>query len=599
VRRNYSHKKARKIIISILCRISPLSLAARTVLLKMKIYGLFMVLSVCFCACSEDRFDDVRATLESILFDFAREIVRRHDEERCNVDMLRSSERSNYDACVSTHPSQVCTRTASFGGAGPMGQCGCGFLYDHNNTVNMIPGDFMDGKDGNPTDLRLIESISMTTGMEDFFVAQRDQHKAFWEEIGFEPTYSYFGSATGLFRQYPGQYQTTCGNYDCRLRKWYVGGSSGPKNIVLVLDTSKSMEGEPLRILIEAAKRVVNTLSVADRVAIISFGTEAHLIGDGSLLYEANKENVGLILDHIIGLRADGLTNFYEAFQTAFSVLEDSEGAGKAVDCNSGILFFTDGELNTGDPSITHQTVLNLVETKLAERKNISHPTLLMTYVVGSDTSVQELPRQLACLHEYGVFSIIDDFDDVIDSLSSYYKLFAFGLRTGSNEGFVSWVGPYEFAQSGLVGTTASLPVYSKVSGLFIGVVAIDILIDAFNKAIGGNTDESIRRIARQSIAKCPSLSFTLCELESYRLQSSGKTCTAICNDTDLVDIDELRCPIDPASYPSYLWVDNNSKEVPYEGKGFCPDCSTEPTSDPGAPTESPTDDLLSSHESP
>ena len=48
-----------------------------------------------------------------------------------------------------------------------------------------------------------------------------------------------------VFRMYPGS-PGTCpngrNNYDPRVRPWYVAASSGPKDVILVLDTSASMD---------------------------------------------------------------------------------------------------------------------------------------------------------------------------------------------------------------------------------------------------------------------------------------------------------------------------------------------------------------------
>ena len=90
----------------------------------------------------------------------------------------------------------------------------------------------------------------------------------------------FFGSQEGMFRIFPGRQWATCGSFDPRVRPWYIAASSGPKNIILVLDTSDSMRGQRMELLKAAAIRVVQTLTVGDRVAIIPFATTAHVIGD-------------------------------------------------------------------------------------------------------------------------------------------------------------------------------------------------------------------------------------------------------------------------------------------------------------------------------
>jgi hypothetical protein len=526
-----------------------------------------------------DRFDDIVNRLEGTLFDFGREVVELHDSKRCDPSTLSECAGSNYDACVSTHTSQICPLTSSYGGSGSSGECSCGFRWDFNHSVNMIPLDLMTGLDNNPTDPRVIESICYTQDLDEFFIKTREENQAFWSEFGVEPNSMFFGSETRHFRQYPSQYQKTCGNYDPTIRPWFVAASSGPKNVALVLDTSKSMMGKPLELLKEAAKRIVQTLTVADRVTIVTFGDFAEVIGGTTHLYVATNENIQVLLEYIDNIEADGVTNMYDAFETTFRVLKESEEAGSTVNCSSAILFFTDGELNIpSQPDIDNQAILDLVATGLNETSN-GHPMLLMTYSVGS-SATHKLPSLLACSHYYGVHSIIEEIDGIVGSLSSYYKFFSFGLRGGVNENFVSWVEPYEYKQSELLGTTVSLPLYSNLDGRFIGVVGIDLLVEAFNVAIGGNSEESIRRIVEYSTAKCPSLELTLCDIESYRLQSSGSTCTSICGDDELTDFDELHC-FDTSVYPTNLWTDNNNKGTPYQEVTCCPCASEDPSSSP------------------
>ena len=53
----------------------------------------------------------------------------------------------------------------------------------------------------------------------------------------------YFGSASGVFRIYPSSPEI-CSNYDPRERPWYIAASSGPKNVLLILDISGSMRND-------------------------------------------------------------------------------------------------------------------------------------------------------------------------------------------------------------------------------------------------------------------------------------------------------------------------------------------------------------------
>jgi len=83
-----------------------------------------------------------------------------------------------------------------------------------------------------------------------------------------------FGSVDGVLRQYPSsEWQTNFAgfhvDYDPRMRPWYIGATSGPKDIVIVLDCSYSMKGKRLHMAKEVAKTVLNTLTKQDFVNVI------------------------------------------------------------------------------------------------------------------------------------------------------------------------------------------------------------------------------------------------------------------------------------------------------------------------------------------
>jgi uncharacterized protein with von Willebrand factor type A (vWA) domain len=59
--------------------------------------------------------------------------------------------------------------------------------------------------------------------------------------------------------------------YDPRYRSWYVGATTGSKNIVIILDQSGSMEGDFISMARNAAISVVETLGNTDWVGLVNF----------------------------------------------------------------------------------------------------------------------------------------------------------------------------------------------------------------------------------------------------------------------------------------------------------------------------------------
>lgn len=93
-----------------------------------------------------------------------------------------------------------------------------------------------------------------------------------------------------------------------------------PREMVFVLDTSGSMEGEP----IEASKtfmlRALSNLRRGDYFRIVSFGSTPHEFSDGPV--PATRENIAAGQAYVRGLSADGGTEVVPAMEQAFSIAQ-------------------------------------------------------------------------------------------------------------------------------------------------------------------------------------------------------------------------------------------------------------------------------------
>jgi Ca-activated chloride channel homolog len=103
------------------------------------------------------------------------------------------------------------------------------------------------------------------------------------------------------------------------------------RDIVLVLDTSGSMEGEKMEQAIEAATYVLEHLRDEDRFAIVSFSLGVETFRDG--LAPASEAQAGIA--HVRGLFAGGSTNISGALERGLGVL--------AGDRPGTLIFLTDG----------------------------------------------------------------------------------------------------------------------------------------------------------------------------------------------------------------------------------------------------------------
>ena len=92
--------------------------------------------------------------------------------------------------------------------------------------------------------------------------------KAISEEHSFVK-WQYFGSEEGVMTNFPTYDDTEpCDRYDPRYRPFYVETASPEtKDVVLVMDTSRSMTGDKLDVAREAAKTVLDTMNPKDQAS--------------------------------------------------------------------------------------------------------------------------------------------------------------------------------------------------------------------------------------------------------------------------------------------------------------------------------------------
>ena len=300
---------------------------------------------------------------------------------------------------------------------------------------------------------------------------------------------------------------------------------------------------------------------MADRVAVVSFSSTASQIGGYSTLVRATGHNKDMLIQAIKNLDANGGTNFMAAFETAFNSLDKTIQAESTSGCNIAVLFLTDGEVSEGSGPEVIQLV-NERTTELATK--FDRKTTIFTFSLGYQAD-HEVTKSIAC-STGGIWTSVDDLsEDLIDAMSSYYKLYALGLGEGGNEDFAAWVEPYEFHNpKGKMGTTVSVPVYDRSVSppLFLGVAAIDMYMDALEQVLGEDAMSSnmLDRFVMLSTARCPSIQLTECELDALRFIGGGEEATCgVCNSTSYSGIVPEKCSFN-SDLPNNLWHNTDSE---------------------------------------
>lgn len=152
--------------------------------------------------------------------------------------------------------------------------------------------------------------------------------------------YEYYGSQLGTYMQWPGVNDCN-GNFDPRFRPWYAAAASGPKDVVVVVDISGSMQGRRIAMAEEAAIRIINyTLTEADYAGVVLFSSQVRKYSNTlNQMTERTRADVSDWLRQ--NVRAGGGTNFRAAFAEVWKMFEAS--TAHTSGCNRVILFLSDG----------------------------------------------------------------------------------------------------------------------------------------------------------------------------------------------------------------------------------------------------------------
>jgi hypothetical protein len=237
-------------------------------------------------AVGTEELEQLIAKMEQDVVEFAREVEDLYST-RCSYP-LEYCKRNNYEHCLRTLPNPSCRGVEEF----TIDECnGCGgALFDYTaSTVR---------QNGNPTDFQVrgkskaksymkiyklthafssiqaIESICYSRQLDQWFQDKRATDASYWTPLDVESPQMHFAAKGGSFRIFPGRRSKVC-DYDPHEHPFYIAARSGPKNIVLLLDTSGSIAGQQLKLMKEAAKRVVSTLTVGGKCTLFSSQTRS------------------------------------------------------------------------------------------------------------------------------------------------------------------------------------------------------------------------------------------------------------------------------------------------------------------------------------
>jgi Ca-activated chloride channel family protein len=150
-----------------------------------------------------------------------------------------------------------------------------------------------------------------------------------------------------------------------------------PRDLVLVLDTSGSMDAVKMEQARKALRYCLGKLNSKDRFGIVTFATGIRKYRDA--LVEANSEQIDAARKWVDGLRAGGGTAMQAALDAALDLRTSDEGRSFTV------VFFTDGQ-----PTLGEMKPENIMKNVAAKN---SANTRFFTFGVGDDVNTTFLDQ--------------------------------------------------------------------------------------------------------------------------------------------------------------------------------------------------------------
>ena len=186
-------------------------------------------------------------------------------------------------------------------------------------------------------------------------------------------------------------------------------------DIICVVDVSGSMYNQPIELVKESLKCLVNLMNEQDNFALIQFSTSADLLAPPTKMTPENKAK---ILDLVQNLYAYGGTNIYSGLEEGLKLIDNDYSSGKRI---ASIILLSDGEDNYGGVQQKFTSLL---------RSTKKEDYIFTLHTVGyGDAHDTVLMHDLSVIKDGGYFyikrlSMVQDvFLEIYGSLSTIYDV--------------------------------------------------------------------------------------------------------------------------------------------------------------------------------
>ena len=341
--------------------------------------------------------------------------------------------------------------------------------------------------------------------------------------------WTYFASAKGMARFFPGSAfeggddYTQCGAYDPRLRPWFVSGSLGETDVVVLADVSQAMS-EPVgtlgadadksrsSLVFDSVKTILGMFQDSDAISVVAYGlptaTGVEVLSSTGGLEPATKRAQRQMLERLAPMNtSDALADPVTGLEAAFDVLETSiKEGGRTAGCNRVIIMLggspsakTKCEAACAqDPAQPCRCVADAMarverrQAALVDKANRSAIIATTTVGVGADDG---LLRQAACLpRSSGTWSHLRSSSmNVMSVLEPLFRLLSSSQWTPSPPDASKAIATSIYPDAGGFGlmTTLTIAVWGKAERdkELLGVVGTDVIHDRLLEAADGSQE--------------------------------------------------------------------------------------------------------------
>ncbi|XP_014678863.1 PREDICTED: voltage-dependent calcium channel subunit alpha-2/delta-1-like [Priapulus caudatus] len=203
--------------------------------------------------------------------------------------------------------------------------------------------------------------------------------------------------------------------FDVRRRPWYIQGSSSPKNVLLLIDTSGSTSGQTIGLMKVTVNSILDTLVEDDFVLAMEFNAYTRFVGcpfDGedeftheqfeeagccfNTFKQADDRNKKAISAAVSVLKSQNQANYQIGFKAAFEQFikfrQTEASMSQGSDCNEVIMLLTDGGMEYPEA--------------IFKEYNPKKTVRIFTFAIGPAATPIAAPRRIACTNR-GYFTKI------------------------------------------------------------------------------------------------------------------------------------------------------------------------------------------------